>query len=304
MMGNYELYWLLFALLTSIVSALYYLSTQNIKINANAFMVYRGWFLVIILLPILGFYLFFTSSYPPLEFYVMSLLQGGIVAYTDYLSFRVNKNYGAETVSSIVPCSAIMVFFMWCIINPEIIGHYLENPLQTICIITSLLGTTIALLNYKRVRLAKKALLFLIPVLFLSSTISILNKQIMSYSADNKWLCACLRVWIVSLIIGTIHLRIYIKKGYKIRELFDFNNIKKSFIFVLLLLLMVFKSLAMFYADNPAYVSCIVYTSLIWVIFFGRYIPVLKFHRTKVLIQKKWEFLLIASVILLVLTTR
>ncbi len=291
--------WVLFALAASVLNAFYYLSLQNTKINANVFMVYRGFMVALLLLPIL---LFFPVRFSP-NFYLMSVLQGVIVAYTDYLSFRVNKNYGSETVSSITPLSVIIVFVAWCFINPKTFLKYLDNPIKSLCIIASLLGVVWALLNYRKTPLTKKAFLLLIPVLVLSSSISVLNKLIMSYSGENPVLCACWRVLILSSIIGVVHFYIYTKKKLPIRALFELKNLQKGSVFVLLLTVLVLKSLAMLYALNPAYVSCIVYLTAVWIMFLSYRFDRLKFKRQHCQSSKKYEILFIVSVIALVLLT-
>lgn len=47
--------WAVLALLSAILSAVYYLSAQNIKLDANTFMVYRGALVALLLLPVLAF---------------------------------------------------------------------------------------------------------------------------------------------------------------------------------------------------------------------------------------------------------
>ncbi|MBO5997797.1 MAG: hypothetical protein J6P93_04660 [Alphaproteobacteria bacterium] len=291
--------WIVFALMASVASAFYYLFAQSVKINANVFLVYRGWFIVIFLLPFLCLY----PAVFPIDFYVISLLQGGIIAYTDYLTFTINKNYGSETVSSIIPCSVIIAFFMWFLIEPAIITYYTETPVKSILILLSLCGAVYALLKYRQTTLTRKAFFLLLPVLFLSAGNSVLNKTIMSYSNENQLICACWRSFLIGLAIGIIHIFVYAKKKLPIKELFNPNTLKKSFIFILLLSMTVSKSLAMYYTENPAYVTCIVYLSLIWIILLSRFIGFFKFKQSDLQTKRRWEFLFVASVILLILIT-
>ena len=145
--------------------------------------------------------------------------------------------------------------------------------------------------------------MLLIPVLILSSTISILNKLIMSYSGENPVLCACWRVLILSSIIGVVHLYIYTKKKLPIRALFELKNIQKGCVLILLLTVLVLKSLAMLYTLNPAYVSCIVYLTAVWIMFLSYRFDALKFKRKNRQSSKKYEIVFIVSVIALILLT-
>lgn len=292
--------WVLFSLISSIANAFYYLSIQNAKINANIFMVYRGFLIVALLLPLIIFYPVTFSS----TFYIMSILQGIIVAYTDYLCFKINKNFGSETVSSITPLTVVIVFVLWCFISPSVVFDYINSPVKTFFIICSLLGVTFALINYRKTALTKKAFIYLIPVLFLSSIISILNKLIMSHSGENPILCAYWRILILSLIIGIAHIHIYVKKGLLLNALVNVKTLYKGKVFILLIIALVFKSLAMLYTQNPAYVSCIVYLTSIWIMIFSNIFPFLKFKKHEKQAKKKYEILFIISIIVLILSTR
>lgn len=292
--------WILFALIASVISAFYYLFAQNLKIKTNAYLVFRGLGMAVFLLPIL---ILFPSVFPP-AFYITSFLQGCIVAYSDYLAFRVNKNYGSETLSSILPFSVVISFFGWFFVEPELIFQYAAQPLKTTIVLLSLFGGTYALLQYRQINLTRKAFYLLLPVLFLSSVISILSKLIMSYSVENELLCACQRTWIVGFVVGVIHLIIYVKKKLPLKDLIEPATIKKGMLFILLLFVMIFKSLAMYFAQNPAYVMCLVYLALIWIMLLSSYVPAFKFKHFDRQAKRKWELLFVVSVIVLVLFGR
>lgn len=291
--------WVIFSLSSAIISAIYNLTSQNIKIDANTFMIYRGLFMPILLLP----FLIMNPVTFSFNFYIMSFAQGCISAYVDYLVFGINKKYGAETVSSITPFSVILIFFMWCFIDYSIVIKYIQNPIQTAFILISLCGIVFSLAHYYKVKFTREAFVKMIPVVTLSAIFAVLNKAIMNYSEDNQFMCACWRIFIVGLVIGVIHLHIYIKKSLKLKLLILPRNILKSFIFILPFMYMLFKSYADYYAANPAYVSSIVYTSLIWVMLFSKYIPFFRFKDAKLQGEKKWKILFVFSIILLLIVT-
>lgn len=64
--------WVVLALLSAVLSAIYYLSAQNIKLDVNTFMVYRGWIVALLLLPLLAFNPVIFSN----AFYIMAICQG------------------------------------------------------------------------------------------------------------------------------------------------------------------------------------------------------------------------------------
>ncbi|MBR1916015.1 MAG: hypothetical protein IJ830_06255 [Alphaproteobacteria bacterium] len=292
--------WFFFAVLASVVNAIYYLCNQNVRLEKPVFMIYRGIVVALMAVPFLMFYDVIRAW----QFYAIAVMQGIITAYSDYKSLNANRKYGAETVASILPMNVATTFVLWCVIEPAVIYAYLQKPLQTVFILLSLSGIIFALKNYRKTKMTSDAFLYLLPVLLLGSVISVSNKTIMAY-AQNSLLGLCFwRVFVSSLTVGVIHLMIWLKKGLAVRVLFEKQNLVRVWIFVFMPMSMVCRNMAMFYAFNPSYVSAIVQTSLLWIIFFNRYIPFIKFRKIYMKMNKKWAFLMLISAIVLILSTR
>lgn len=291
--------WIFLAFTVTITVAIYHLLTQNVHLKANVFMIYRGGSIVIMLLP----FLFVNPILFSAKFYIMALLQAIIACYSDYLSFKVNQKCGAETVSSIIPFSVIIIFFMWCVINPPIVETYINSPLKTIGILLSFVGIICSLRQYYKVALSKEAIIKLMPVLVLSSLIAILNKLIMNEGNSHNVIKAVQLAWIVSFIVMIVHLFIFIYKKNKIKDLFTGEKIKAFPIFSLLLISIILRTLAIHYAQNPAYVSCLVYTSIVWVMIFEKHIKYFRFKYRDLQPAKIWKLLFVSSVIVLILCT-
>lgn len=292
--------WIILSLSAAIIGAIYYLVLQNMNLNKNIFMLYRGWLVAIFLLPItiLNPVIFHTN------FYIMATIQGIAVAYMDYLAFEINKKYGSETVSSILPFSVIIIFCFWCIIDVKILTAYMQKSLKTSLILLSVIGTLFSLYKYKNATYTKKAFIELLPILFLSSFIAILNKSIMNYSAENTFICSCQNAMIVGFIVGIIHLFLYKKQQKKLIEIIKPENLVKGCITLLLATVIVLKNIALYYALNPAYVFCLSYTTILWIMLFSRKIPALKFHSQNLQGEKKWKIIFIGSIILFIMATK
>lgn len=291
--------WVLFAVTASIVNAIYYLCNQNVRLQPSVFMIYRGIVVALMAIP----FLFFYSPIEAWQFYAIAILQGLITAYSDLMTLRANRKYGAETVSSIMPINVGLVFMIWCFIEPMIIVSYLSSPIKTLLIVLSMFGIVFALVQYRRVKMTREAFLFLLPVMFLSATISIFNKTIMVYALDSLYGLCFWRIFVSSLTVGLIHLVIYLLRGRSIAPLFELENLKRIWIFLFMPMSMLCRNMAMFGADNPSYVTSIVQTSLLWLIFFNRHIHFIKFKKMYIPIDKKWALLVLISVIVLILTT-
>lgn len=291
--------WVLFSVLASIVNAIYYIANQNVKLSASVFMVYRGIIVALMALP----FLFCFKVIPAWQFYAIAILQGCITAYSDKLSFLANQKYGAETVSSILPLSVSFTFFLWLFIEPIIIFKYLQTPVRTSLIILALGGTIFALMKYRRVKVAKEVFIFLLPVIVLGAVISTCNKTIMEYAADSLLGLCVWRVFVSSTTVGIIHLVIYFNQHGTMSELLNKTNLLKNWIFIFMPLSMICRNMAMYYSVNPSYVSALVQTSLLWVMFFNKWFSFIPFKRVSLKFEKKWALLLLFSVLLLILAS-
>ena len=292
--------WVIFAVMASIVNAVYYMCNQNIRLKPSVFMVYRGGMVALMAVPVLFFY----APVGAWQFYAIAIAQGIITAYNDLKSFKANRKYGAETVCSIVPMNVGFTFFIWCFIEPMIVWQYAQSPLRSLFIIAAISGIIYALSRYRKVRITKEAFIALLPVMILGSCISIFNKTIMNY-AENSLLGLCFwRVCVTSLVVWGIHMFIYIRRGSKISELLDKQNLMKCWIFVFMPISMVCRNMAMFYADNPSYVAALVQVSLLWVMLANRCLYFINFKRMCMRMEKKWAFLMLGSVVVLILATK
>lgn len=292
--------WILFAFFTSIVNAIYYICNQNIKLPPSAFIIYRGFLVGLLAVP----FLFFYDIIGAWQFYAIAIIQGAITAYNDLMSFKANQKYGAETVSSIIPINVSFTFIMWCFLEPLIIVKYAESPIKSLLIILSLYGIIYSLAKYRHTKITKEAFIYLLPVMLMGSTISIFNKTIMDYAQDSLLGLCFWRIFISSITVGLIHFVIYIRRSRPLSELFKADYFKRSWIFIFIPLSMIFRNLAMFYTVNPSYVSAIVQTSLLWVMFFNRHIKFIHFKKQLMRMDKKWALLMLTSVIVLVLATK
>lgn len=291
--------WVLLALLSAVFSSLYYLSAQNIKMDANTFMVYRGWLVAAMLLPIL---ILNPIKFPPM-FYFMALIQGAVSAYIDYVSFGLNKKYGSETVGSITPLTVVIVFAMWCFIDTDLLVTYWKNPLQTGVIFFSCAGVAFAINRYHQVEFTRQAFYKILPLLLLISLVIVLSKLVMNYSSDRPILAVLWQNFIIAAVIGIVHLGVYRHKKLSVKNLILPKNLFKGLIFLYAVGVCVLKTLAIYYAQNPAYVSALAYTSIIWVIIFSHSFRIFKFNTTSEQAAIKWKILFLVSVVMLILAT-
>lgn len=291
--------WVLYALGASIVNAIYYIFNQNVRLQPSVFMIYRGIVVALIVLPV-------CLLYKPIEawqFYAISIVQGLIISYNDLKSLKGHKKYGAENIGSVGPLSVAFVFFFWCLLEPLIILKYCQTPIKTFFILLSLSGIIYALMQYRKVKITKEVFMYMLPVILLSAIISILNKKIMYYAEDSLYGLCYWRIFITSMVVGCIHTIIYAVKKQPLPDLIKKENLSKTIFFILMPASMLFRNMAMYYTENPSYVSAIVYTSLLWLMVINRSFRFIHFKRIYLQMEKKWALLMLASVIMLILAT-
>lgn len=292
--------WAVLALLSAVLSAVYYLSAQNIKLDANTFMVYRGALLALLLLPVLMFNPVAFSR----GFYLMAILQGLIAATVDYAVFGINKNYGSETVSSITPLSVLLVFVMWCFVDSGLLEQYWQNPWRSGAIFISCAGAVLALNRYHQVAFTRQALYKLLPLLLLTSAFTVLSKTVMDYASSMPIWGALWQSFIIAAVVGVVHLTIYCKKRLSLKNLVLPQNLLKGLIFIYMIGFLSLKSLAFYYAQNPAYVAVLAYTSLFWVMLLSRGVKAFKFNKPNEQASARWKILFLISVLVLILATK
>lgn len=292
--------WAVLALLSAILSAVYYLSAQNIKLDANTFMVYRGCAVALFLLPVL----MFNPAAFPRAFYVMAIVQGLIAATVDYAVFGINQKYGSETVSSITPLSVIIVFVMWCFIDAGLLKQYWQSPWRSGVIFISCAGAVLALNRYHRVAFTRQALYKLLPLLLLTSAFAVLSKTVMDYASSMPIWGALWQSFIIAAVVGVVHLAIYYKKQFPLKNLVLPQNLLKGLIFIYMIGFLSLKSLAFYYAQNPAYVAVLTYTSMFWVMLLSRGVKAFKFNNPHEQASARWKLLFLVSILVLILATK
>ncbi|MBP5215052.1 MAG: hypothetical protein J6039_00645 [Alphaproteobacteria bacterium] len=292
--------WFIFALLTSLIYALYYICNQNSRLKAEIFIIYRGFLAALMATPLVLIYFHVF----PWQFYAIALFQGLTISYMDYKYFQAFHEFGAENVNSVKPLTVLIIFVLWLILKPSIIGHYMATPLRSAVILAALATIIFAVMKYRHQKIGKECLKKVFPLLFLSSIIDISNKLITEYNDGYLLALTFHRVALTGYIIGTVNLLIYQRKNICLKELISLQNLRRGSFIILLVLSMITINLAMHYTPNPAYTTAVIYLSVVWIMFINK-IQILAGKKLIYQpIEKKWIFALLISAIVLVLLTQ
>lgn len=292
--------WVIFALLTSMISAFYTLCNQNSRLKAEVFIVYRGLFVALAATPLaLAYFHIF-----PWQFYAIAVFQGLCISYLDYKYFQICQKFGAENVKGLWPLTVFIVFVFWLLLEPDTIVIYIEAPVRSFIIIASMMLMIYAMTKSRNSKIGKVFLKEVLPLLCLSSIIDISNKSIMAYNDGYLLPLTFHRVAITGFIIGGINLLLNSKKIGLYKELIKPKNILGGSFVVLIVLMMIFVNLAMHYTPNPAYVSAISLLSVVWIVAFNK---IRNLFGVKIIYQSiglKWILLLLFSAVILIFATQ
>lgn len=291
--------WAIFAIIVSIINACYYIGNQNSRLKPSLFMVYRGFFPVLAVLPFLFFYI------PDFEwqYYILVVLQGLAISYMDLSYFKSFQQFGAEMVASIRPLTVGLTFLIWMIIKPSLMDYYLDSPIKFAIILFAIAVMIYSIMKYRQQKIAYRCLYAVLPLLLISAFVDVSNKLILYYVHGHLFSAALWRVFITGNIIGLINLYVCRRYNIKKRDVFKLKNLRKGLFILLLPLSMITVNFSLYYAQNPAYTSAIIYLSIIWVMYISKFTKILKSKKNYRHIEKKWILsILIAAIVLIIAT--
>ena len=259
--------WVLYTFLSSFLIAVYYFGNQFAKVGGNQFLIYRGFVPMLFFLPFIAQMHLVTDW----RFYVLSILQGSLVCFTDYRNFCALKKWGAETISSIHPFGIFMVFVIWLIIKPQNLITYSQNPLQLLLIIAALVGIIYSVSSFKKSKQTWQALVFMLPYLIIRGLCDVINKLCIGFVATEHLADGnCLYIMLTSFVIGTVNLFLYYKKGGRTKEIINLKNWPYVLIVIVLIFQMLPRNLAMYSTPNPSFVTALMYMYVIWIMLAGK----------------------------------
>lgn len=292
--------WFIFALAVSCLNAFYYIGNQNSKLKPTLYIIYRGFFTAISVIPLL---LFLPPDFQ-WQFFAIVIVQGFAISFVDLRYFHAFQKFGAEVVCTIKPLTVLLTFALWIIIKPYMFGYYLSNPLRSTLIIASILVIVYATAKYRQQRVGLNCFTQVFPLLVISALIDSSNKSVTEYVNGNILAGAVWRVFITGIIIGFFNLFIARKHNLKLKDIIKPKNLRKGLFILFLTAAMITVNFSLYYAENPAYTSAIIYTSVIWIMGINYLQKLLGRKKTYPHIAKKWIFtLLIAAIILIIATS-
>ncbi|MBQ8660733.1 MAG: hypothetical protein IJ482_00200 [Alphaproteobacteria bacterium] len=262
-----ELWWL-WALCSSVLMSMMIYANQIFKMPSSLMMTYRGLVQSLLLLP---FFPFFEAPQTP-WFWLLGIIQGIMIAYSDKKVFLCSRLFGGEIVASLKPYVIFLVFVLWLIIKPSQFFALLDEPLRFALIVLCLAGVICSLRAICKGKASKEALIMLLPAFLVAAFIDTNNKYMTTLGASAGLPSAIFYYcWITALVSGLPNaIKFCCHRDWRLA--FAPRHVVGGLVVVACSVCSnIFKNTAMFYTKNPAYVAAVMSLYPVWIIIWNNF---------------------------------
>lgn len=204
-------------------------------------------------------------------FYVATMVTAFIWAYADLSSFRATEEFGAGPITRLIPLNVIVTYFMWIVVDPDVLHGYIDNPVQGLGIFASMVAAVFFAMRLQRHPVSRHAIRALGPVILMSGMGVVFAKIALDhvgYASNHSGVFGymAIQAFFMILIFGALEAvwhpvpravftgRVAVQAGL----LMGLNSVAH----------LIFKSYAYQMVANPAYVSVIILTTPLFVLLY------------------------------------
>jgi hypothetical protein len=227
------------------------------------------WLRIVMLLVALPV-LFFVGWPTQPVFYVATFVTAFIWAYADLSSFRATEEFGAGSITRLIPLNVLVTFIMWIVIDPDILDQYLATPWKSLGIFGATCGAVYFAMGMQKSPVSRHAIRALGPVILMSGMGVVFAKIALDSTDIHSGVFGYMVVqaFFMILIFGALEAvwhpvpravfagRVAIQTGF----LMGLNSVVH----------LIFKSYGYQLVDNPAYISVLILTTPLWVLLYYR----------------------------------
>ena len=259
-MDNYL--WAIYALISALSMALMFLASEYYKQSGVGFLMIARSLTATVLLP----FVFFVDWPTEPLFYLYGAIPFILFPIADILLFRISAQYGAGIITRFMPLTAILIFFIWLVIDRDTWQSYINNPFIAIAIILCL-GAIIFCASFLRsCQVSRTAFKIFLPALFLASIATLAGKLAMD--ATEATSASLVNLFVGSFIGIAVYGVLYkiipsVKAGFSMTQ----ATVKAGIISgIFSTLLIYFANLSYDLVSNPAYTTAVSFSSAIWML--------------------------------------
>jgi hypothetical protein len=245
---------------SALTAAIMPIMHQKLQAERLSMLFWLRLFMLLITLPILCFLGWPTDP----TFYVATFVTAFIWAYADLSSFRATEEFGAGSITRLIPLNVIVTFFMWIVIKPDVLHGYMDEPLRAAGIFLAMLGAVFFAMRLQDHAVSRHAIRALGPVILMSGMGVVFAKIALDSTGAASASSAvfgymAVQAFFMILVFGALETfwqpvpravftgRVAMQTGF----LMGLNTIVH----------MAFKGYAYQLVDNPAYVSAVILTT-------------------------------------------
>lgn len=258
--------WFVFALVSSMFSALGMYLHQRLGGTNVASAVWMKIFAVMVAVPVL-----MQVGMPDKPmFYVLTAAAAMIWCFNDLIYFEAVKNHGAALLSRLMPLGLIFGFILWFAVKPDLLGHYLEDIPRFAGICVTLLVAMACAMWLKRCPVSWIALKDIWYIIVAAAIGILLVKSAVDYAPQEQGTFGYVGFEAgLMLIFYTIYF--CFKRRGAGREIFGRTGIKTgALVGMCLMISVVLRTYAWQNVDHPALVNMIGMLDVIWLILLAR----------------------------------
>lgn len=263
--------WVLLSLLIALFQAFRPLAQERWR--GDAFGVAVGNKLVIALL-LLPFVLWQGLPHEPL-FYTGIAASSLLWCVSDIYYFRAVEQCGAGPVSRILPGAIVISFLLWFILDPTLLPAYLVQPWRSCGIALCMVGAALCSMRLSRCPVSRAAFRAVWPTLLAATVGPSLMKLILTSAPAVQTVSGyafvealtMLGYWTVWGWLRRLRARPADPPhpGWRVR--FDMATLQASLaIGTIMAAVLALRSAALLQVDNPAYVTVLAHTDVLWIV--------------------------------------
>lgn len=256
--------WALFGLVSAAFSAGMMLVQERVKVDGYAIAFWSKVACIVLMLPLA---LYFGLPDNPL-FYALVLSQAVLWAISDVIFFNAIARVGAGVISRILPLSVIATFCLWFVVDPALLGVYLETPVRSALVFITLCASVWFTMQLKACPISWQALRIIWFVLFAAVIGPLLFKLVAQHTDIQRGPFSYVVVEATAMVAlwSLYHL---IRHPVPRAVMLDPSAIKAGFAVGFFMSMMVASNFAaMFYVDNPGLVPAVKFTDTLLIMLF------------------------------------
>jgi hypothetical protein len=254
--------WAVLGLLTAFISTFVPLIQEKYKVSPFVLVMWMKACVVVVGIP---FVINFGLPTNPM-FYLATFVSAILWAISDIAYFKTIPKVGAGVVTRVVPMTVIITFLVWILIDESVRSKYLADPIQA-----SLIAGTIFLSAFFAFRLTKcplswQGIRMLWFVLFACAIGPILDT--LSVKSDDIKLAPYAFMVIQGLLMMSFWAIYNLKtKVFEYKQMLEPTAIKAGLsIGVIAAFSMIMRTTGFAMAENPAYLTVMLFTDALWVL--------------------------------------